>query len=411
MRPSLKVMIRQINDEHREKKTLKVINITEEGRYGGPQSRIAKVAGVLKDMGVETTVVCPVIDSDILINELKKTGISCMPIRLHRMTLQLSHLIGFVIFFLPEVLSLRKLLIKNKSDVIHCNGCWQIKGMIAARLAKTGAPVVYHLNDTNTLPVIKIVFTFLASQMVDAFIPSCQRSRDYYLKDSALKGRKNYIINPPVDTDRFHPDTVTADAGIAKLPGIKIMTVCNVNYGKGIEELIEVCDVLSKQFPPLALSFCVVGPVHQNHAPYFGKLKREMKEKQIENFYFTGPSNNVPAALKAADIFVCTSHFEAGPMTVFEAMSMGMPIVSTDVGDVKNYLEQGQCGFCVPVGNIEEMAEKISILIQDKALRTRMGKNARDFAVGNLDLKICAQRHALFYRELAELNKWKNEVT
>jgi len=334
-----------------------------------------------------------------------------MPIRLHRMTLQLSHLIGFAIFFLPEVLSLRKLLIKNKSDVIHCNGCWQIKGMIAARLAKTGAPVIYHLNDTHTRPVIKMVFTFLASRMVDAFMPACQRSKDYYLKGSALEGKRSFITPAPVDTDRFHPDTVTADAGIVNLPGIKIITVCNINYGKGLEELIEVCNVLFNQFTPLALSFCVVGPVHKNHAPYFGKLKNEIKEKEIDNFYFTGPSNNIAAVLKGADIYVCASHFESSPMAVWEAMSMGMPIVSTDVGDVKNYLEQGQCGFCVPVGNIEEMAEKISILIQDKALRMRMGKNARDFAVANLDLKICARRHALFYRELAELNKSKNEVT
>ena len=99
-------MTQQINDRCPEKKKLTVINITEEGRYGGPQSRIAKVAGVLKDMGVETTVVCPVIDSDILVSELQKIGVSYIHTRLHRMTLQLSHLIGFVIFFFPEVLLL-----------------------------------------------------------------------------------------------------------------------------------------------------------------------------------------------------------------------------------------------------------------------------------------------------------------
>ena len=394
-------MIRPINDIHLGKKNLKVINITEEGRYGGPQSRITKVAGILKGMGVETTVICPVIDSDILVNELKKTGVSFVPIRLHRMTLELSHLIGFVLFFIPEVLSLRKLLVENKSDLIHCNGCWQIKGMLAAKLAKTGAPVIYHLNDTNTWPVIKTVFTFLASRMVDAFMPACQRSKDYYLKGSPLEGKQSYITPAPVDTDRFHPDTVTADAGIAKLPGIKIMTVCNINRGKGLEELIAVCEVLSKQFPPLALSFCAVGPVHKNHSPYFEKLEQKIKEKHIENFYFTGPTNNVPAALKAADIYICASHFESSPMAVWEAMAMGKPVVSTDVGDVKTYLEQGQCGFCVPVGNTKETANKISILLQDKAIRTKMGRNAREFAVKNLDLKICARKHAVFYRKLA----------
>lgn len=396
-----KRMIQKKNDERRQKKNLKVINITEEGRYGGPQSRITNVAGILKGMGVETTVICPVIDSDILVNELKKTGVSFVPIRLHRMTLELSHLIGFVLFFVPEVLSLRKLLIENKSDLIHCNGCWQIKGMIAARLAGTDAQVIYHLNDTNTRPVIKYIFTFFAKRWVDAFIPACQRSKDYYLKGRGLEDKKSFIIPAPVDTNKFNTDTVAADTTISKLPGIKIITVCNINYGKGIDELIELCDALSKKFPPHTLSFCVVGPVHKNHTPYFTQLQKEIKERFLENFYFVGPSNNVPAVLKAADIYICASHFESSPMAVWEAMAMGKPVVSTDVGDVKTYLEQGQCGFCVPVGNIKEMANKISILLQDKAMRTKMGRNAREFAVKNLDLKICAQKHAVFYRKLA----------
>ncbi len=125
----------------------------------------------------------------------------------------------------------------------------------------------------------------------------------------------------------------------------------------------------------------------------------------MQNFYFIGSSNNVPAALKAADIFVCASHSESGPMTVWEAMSMGMPILSTDVGDVKSFLEQAQCGLCVPVSNVKEMADKFSLLIHDEALRIKMGKNARKFAVENLDLKICAQKHAFFYQKLVEENR------
>ena len=80
---------------------------------------------------------------------------------------------------------------------------------------------------------------------------------------------------------------------------------------------------------------------------------------------------------------------------------MGKPVVSTDVGDVKSYFEKEECGFCVAVGDVNDMADKVSLLIEDKNMRTNMGKSARKFAVKNLDLRICAQKHALFYKSVA----------
>lgn len=393
-------MIQRTDAVYPTGKKLKVLNITEEGRYGGPQSRITKVAGLLKDMGVETTVVCPVFDSDNFLNELKENGVSHIPMRLHRMTLQLSHLIGFVVFFVPEVLSLRSVLLKNQIDLIHCNGCWQVKGMLAARLAGTDAQVIYHLNDTRTRPVIKYVFSFLARHLVDAFMPACQRSKEYYITDKRLKKKKYFITPAPVDTEKFYPETVIADSKVEKLPGLKIMTVCNIHRGKGIDELIDVCGEVTKSHPQQPFSFVVVGPVHKNHLHYFSELKKKIKEKHLQNFYFLGGTNDVQKALRAADIYVCVSHFESSPMAVWEAMAMGKPVVSTDVGDVKIYLEKGKCGFCVPVGDVQAMKEKLGILINDQHIRTKMGKNARIFAVKNLDLKICARKHAFFYKKL-----------
>jgi glycosyltransferase involved in cell wall biosynthesis len=272
--------------------------------------------------------------------------------------------------------------------------------MIAARQANTGAPVVYHLNDTHTRKIIKTIFTFLARRWVDAFFPACERSKDYYLKNTPLADKPSFILPAPVDTAVFNPKLVEADARIDAFPGLKIVTVCNVHRGKGLDEMIDLCATLRTAFSGEALSFCVVGPVNKRHAAYLKEVKDTVREKQLDNFHFVGGTSNVPAALKAADIYLCVSHFESSPMAVWEAMSMGLPIVSTDVGDVKIFLEDGNCGFCVPVGDIGGMADKISTLIKDQNMRSKMGLNARKFAVQNLDLKICAQRHAQFYRQI-----------
>ena len=95
---------------------LKVANIIEEGRYGGPQGRIASVAAQLNELAVETTVVCPVQDSGVFIKELKAKGVRHLVIRMHRLTAQPSHLIGFILSFTPEVIRLARLLRKRS----HC---------------------------------------------------------------------------------------------------------------------------------------------------------------------------------------------------------------------------------------------------------------------------------------------------
>jgi glycosyltransferase involved in cell wall biosynthesis len=95
-------------------------------------------------------------------------------------------------------------------------------------------------------------------------------------------------------------------------------------------------------------------------------------------------------------------------MAVWEAMSMNLPIVSTDVGDVRHILQVSGAGFCVPVDGLDALTEKVAALIQDASMRQTMGKKARDFAMTNLDLKICAERHACFYRAITNASEFDN---
>ncbi len=391
-------MIENIAYRYSGNKKLQVINIIEEGRYGGPQARIAKVAVGLKDMGIETTVICPVQDSNLLVSKLRTYHIPCVPIRMHRLTKQLTHLFQFILFFIPEVLSLRRHLLKNKCDVIHCNGSWQLKGMLATKLAASGAKVIYHLNDTDMVPIIKRLFSLMAKYWVDGFIPACQRSKDYYLKDNPLESKLNMVIQAPVNTTKFDPDKVLPDSKVAQLPGTKIVTVCNIDPNKGLDTFLDMCDALNKRYVDCGLSFIVVGSVYKSQEKYFAMLMNKVKQRNISNLHFWGASNNIQGILKACDIYVCASHNESSPMAIWEAMSMGKPVVSTDVGDVALYLGKGDYGFCVPVSDLNALTEKVSFLIEDSVTRQLMGSQARDFAIKNLDLKICVLKHAKFYR-------------
>ena len=375
---------------------IKVANVVEEGRYGGPQARIIAVAKKLKENNIETVVVFPKKDSDIFHKKLTEKGIQTRRLSLHRLTRQKSHLVKFIAFFIPELFSLYRLFKKEGVDIVHCNGSWQIKGVIASKLS--GAKLIWHLNDTQIPAAIKIIFKFLAFYFCDAFITSGERVSVYYLNSREFSIKKTIVICPPVDTFIFDPKKVKEDKKIAQFQGIKILTVGNINPIKGIEHFIEMAAILNSQYGDL--NFFVVGPHFESQKKYSEKMAIMVRNLKLKNLFFYGPSDDVASVLKSADIFVCSSVTESGPMSVWEAMSMAKPIVSTDVGDVAKFIRNGENGFVVSVKDATALAEKVAILIENNELRRKFGQQARETAVKHLDIENCAKKHAQLYREI-----------
>jgi glycosyltransferase involved in cell wall biosynthesis len=87
-----------------------------------------------------------------------------------------------------------------------------------------------------------------------------------------------------------------------------------------------------------------------------------------------GYREDVPALLAAADIFALPSHFEGLPMSVIEAMLVGLPVVATDTRGPREQVVDGQTGFLVPPRDVPALAMALQQLNQDPALRVRMGQ-------------------------------------
>jgi len=380
------------------RKKIKVANVIMEGRFAGPQARIIVVAEKLQKYNIETIVVFPKNDSALFYERLTEKGIQVNPLSLHRLTKQKSHLMKFIASFIPELFSLYRLFKKENVDIVHCNGSWQFKGIVAGKLA--GAKVVWHLNDTNMLACINIIFRFLALHFCEAFITAGKRVNAYYLSGQKFAEKQIVEIQAPVDTSIFAPNKVKEDPKIAQWHGLKIITVGNINPFKGIEYFIEMASILSRQYNNL--NFFVIGPRFESQRCYLEKIFRTARNLGVKNLHFYGRSDDVSSVLKAADIYVCSSIAEASPISVWEAMAMAKPIVSTDVGDVSKFITDGECGFVVPPRDGAALAEKVSVLVENKDLRDKFGKSARAKAVKELDAEICANKHRIFYLQILE---------
>lgn len=97
-----------------------------------------------------------------------------------------------------------------------------------------------------------------------------------------------------------------------------------------------------------------------------------------ERVNLLGARVDVPELLRKSQVFILMSDMEGLPISILEAMRSGLPVVAFDVGGVAEMVDQGVNGFLVRKGCVEELAERLEVLVRDKELRRRMGAASRE---------------------------------
>ena len=86
------------------------------------------------------------------------------------------------------------------------------------------------------------------------------------------------------------------------------------------------------------------------------------------------------------DMFSLTSHNEASPVSIMEALSCERPVVATDVGSIDESVLQGKTGFLVPADDANAMSERWLEILTDSELRGQLGRQGRAHIVANSSL-------------------------
>ena len=103
--------------------------------------------------------------------------------------------------------------------------------------------------------------------------------------------------------------------------------------------------------------------------------------KQKTDVVVTSWETEIDQALAGLDIVVLTSHNEGTPVSLIEAQSAYIPVVSTNVGGVEDIVIDGETGFITEVNEVEKFADCVVKLIEDKDLREKMGKSGYENVV------------------------------
>ncbi len=118
---------------------------------------------------------------------------------------------------------------------------------------------------------------------------------------------------------------------------------------------------------------------------------------------FLGKQDDIYGLLAVGDIFLLPSESESFGLAALEAMTCGLPCITSDAGGLPELNLHGETGFIAPVGNIEKMSEYVRRLLTDHGLRETLSKTAREQALKRFDSKIIIPQYLQLYQEV--LNK------
>lgn len=101
----------------------------------------------------------------------------------------------------------------------------------------------------------------------------------------------------------------------------------------------------------------------------------------VENVFFLGWQDNIPAVIQAADICILPSHSEGLPRSILESMVLGKPVVATPVGGVGDSIKDGSTGFLMPIEDDDALANLTQRLINNPPLMEHVVTQAYDFVM------------------------------
>ncbi|MEQ8839114.1 MAG: glycosyltransferase, partial [Lacipirellulaceae bacterium] len=244
-------------------------------------------------------------------------------------------------------------------------------GRLAAKLA--GVPVVASALHSTGWPDGVGKLNRLLTPMTDAFIAVADGHAQFLSEFERFPAEKVHTIYNGVDTQRFAPHE---EAALKETLGIDptstvVGILAALRPEKNHELFLHGAAVLLRDFPET--QFLVMGDGPRRH-----DLEQLAFDLGIsKSIHFLGSRDDVPQLLNVCDVVSLTSHNEASPVSVLEALASGVPVVASEVGSVRETVVDGETGLLFQAGDQPAYVSAMTKLLQNEALRVYLGENGR----------------------------------
>lgn len=303
-------------------------------------------------------------------------------------------------FFNLINLEIIKELIKNKNDVLWVNGHNNLTNIIAVITAKLLGIKLLMRAETqlNVEPLrIKKIFRKPAMKLFynffNGFLYIGSRNKEYY-KYTGVNDSKLFFVPYTVNNDFFISEVENAKKNYSEIKkrfninnnNLNIVYASKLMKRKNPIDLLKAFEIVKKRLENVNLIFVGTGEEENN-------LKNYVDSNKLNDVYFLGFLNQseLPKAFAISDIFVLPSVNETWGLIINEAMCAGLPVIVSDVvGAVPDLLKEGINGYSFQAGNVEQLAEKLYLILSNDELRISMGKKSREI-ISNWSYNECIQ--------------------
>lgn len=283
----------------------------------------------------------------------------------------ISRFIGSALRTIALILYAR---VMNRHTLVHLNvstgGSTYRKWFIALLCRLSSTPYVIHLHGSkyrrffSTAPKLarKMVFSLFGSAFKVIVLGTVWR--DYLVQEGVAEPTKISII-----ANGTPAPGGSSERSIADRDCVRVIYSGRLSVEKGIRDLLQAADLLYATVKNFELVL-----MGDSRDP---SLLRDAQSRPYCNITGWLANDQVLQQLRNGDVFVLPSHDEGLPMSMIEAMSLGMPVLVTDVGAISDVIVDGEEGLIVQSGDIEGLSAALRTLVQNSALRERMGIRAR----------------------------------
>lgn len=365
-------------------KKIKILQAIRQGKVGGGETHVLDLVHQLDQSQFESVILS--FTPGPMVEQLRAEGFNVYVIETER---------PFNWKVWPLV---KDILVKEKIDLVHAHGTRANSNTFSSAKA-TGIPLVYTVHGWSFHPdqsfAVKAIRTMSERLLVN------RATHTICVSQSNLNdGRKRFpikngeVIVNGINQQKFNPDldypNFRTEIGVSG-------DVVLVGYIARITAQKDPLNFLRAiALTPRDIQVVIIGD---------GDLKPEMLKlaeslKLLDRITFLDFRTDIPAILKALDIFCLPSLWEGLPIALLEAMAMRKAIIATAIDGTKDLVKQMENGVLIPVDVPSKLADAIVMLAADKNLRERLGENAYLTVKENFGVKEMTDKIEKIYKKL-----------
>ena len=261
-----------------------------------------------------------------------------------------------------SISDIKRVVKTEKPDIIHAH---DMRASFYGALCCGNIPLISHIHNNNfnsrRFSLKALLYMFAARKAKHIFWVSTS-SFEGYKFHNYLKNKSSIlynVINIDLLKEKANKDL--------KHYNYDIIYLGRLTYQKNPQRLLKILEKILKLRPQTKIAIVGTGDLEK-------EIKNEIEtSEKLKNIDFLGFSNNPYRILSDSKIMVMSSRWEGTPMCALEAMSLGVPIVSTPVDGLKDLIENGKTGYLS--NNDDELVNCIFKILEDKNLQNYLSDN------------------------------------